>query len=307
MRQLVNRLRMQRDVRSHPEILEQEILPPAAIIGLPRTGSTKLQRLLAAGRGFHELPMWQGYNVAPLPRPLIDGRDPRIEAAAEYIRWMAIAAAEGHKGHMQMAEAPEEETLILEYTFETPAYITYMPVYSWCRYIERLDKTEMYGFLRTALQYLQWQFHQGEHKSWLLKYPANMGNETYICRNFPGVRYVVTHRDPFPVMVSLSKLIAVSQQLYLPPAEHAAASRWAIEEFASETARHMAWREANPDAKVFDVAYRDIVKHGVDVARRIYAFLEVEWTSATEKQIVEWLKADETQHERLDSRADDLA
>src|SRR5207244_4175689 len=67
VRLLVNRLRMQRDITRHPEILSQTLLPPAAIIGLPRSGSTKLQRLLAAGRGFHELLMWQAFNPAPLP------------------------------------------------------------------------------------------------------------------------------------------------------------------------------------------------------------------------------------------------
>src|SRR5262245_53899362 len=65
LRLLVNRLRMQRDILKHPEILEQRMSPPVAIIGLPRTGSTKLHRVLAASGTFQEVLFWQGFNPAP--------------------------------------------------------------------------------------------------------------------------------------------------------------------------------------------------------------------------------------------------
>ena len=49
VRMLANRLRMQRDINRHPEILDEVVLPPVFITSLPRTGSTKLHRMLAAG------------------------------------------------------------------------------------------------------------------------------------------------------------------------------------------------------------------------------------------------------------------
>ena len=121
--------------------------------------------------------------------------------------------------------------------------ISFFPAYDWCKYIERLDKTEMYLHLRTGLQYLQWQFHQGANKPWLLKYPANLGNESYISRTFPGVKYVVTHRDPFPVMASLAKMISQTHLLNCKTRDSKRFSIWAFEEFVSEMDRHLAWRD----------------------------------------------------------------
>ena len=48
VRCLVNRLRMQADLTAHPEILDEPILRPLVIVGLPRTGTSKLQRMICA-------------------------------------------------------------------------------------------------------------------------------------------------------------------------------------------------------------------------------------------------------------------
>lgn len=47
VRHLVNRLRLVRDVCAHPEILEEPLEDPIVIVGLPRSGTTKLQRMIA--------------------------------------------------------------------------------------------------------------------------------------------------------------------------------------------------------------------------------------------------------------------
>ncbi len=306
IRLLVNRLRMQRDVEKHPEILSEQLLPPAVIIGLPRTGSTKLQRMLAAGHGFHELLMWQAFNPAPFPGADRGTRDPRIQAAADFVAWVARDAPDSHKGHMMIVEGTEEENHLLEQTFDTPTTVSFVPAYSWCKYIERVDKTASYAHLRTCLQYLQWQFHGDTAKPWLLKYPANLGNESYISRTFPGARYVVTHRDPLPIMASLSRYGASTQLLYCHAQSIRQFARWALEEFSSEMERHLAWREANPDAEVLDISFREIVDNGFEVARRIYAFLGVAWTPETQAEIRDWLVENERQKDKLEYSFEDV-
>ena len=307
LRLLVNRLRMQRDITLHPEILSETLLPPAAIIGLPRTGSTKLQRMLAAGHAFHELLFWQAFNPAPFPHVPGIAEDPRIQSAAEFIGSMASDVPDSYKGHKMIVEQVEEESHLIEQCFETPTTISFVPAFGWCRYIERLDKTDMYLHLRKCLQYLQRQFHRVEHKPWLLKYPANLGNESYISRTFPGIRYVVTHRDPFPVLASLSRLIASTQLLNCREYDIKRISRWSLDEFSSQMERHLAWRDANPQVQVLDVSFDEIVRNGLDVARRVYAYLDIEWDADTETEIHGWLAENEQQTDKLEYRFDDLA
>ena len=76
---LGNRLRMLRDFQQHPEIEEQKIVRPVIMTGAARTGSTKLQKMIAATGDFNYLPCWQGISLS-----LLSGK--RDEAAAERIR-----------------------------------------------------------------------------------------------------------------------------------------------------------------------------------------------------------------------------
>ena len=48
VRTLVNRLRMEKDIRQHPEILDEDVSDPIIIIGLPRSGTTKMHKMLSA-------------------------------------------------------------------------------------------------------------------------------------------------------------------------------------------------------------------------------------------------------------------
>ena len=310
IRLLVNRLRMHRDIQQNPGILQQKILPPSAIIGLPRTGSTKLQHMLAAGHGFLEPLFWQLFNPAPFPTPpnaKPGDRDLRIQSAIEFVSRIAADAPDAHKGHQRIVEQADEECYYLDQTFETPSMISFFPAYDWCKYIERLDKTEMYQHLRVGLQYLQWQFHPNANMPWLLKYPANLGNESYISRTFPGIKYVVTHRDPFPVIASLSQMISATHLLNCKTRDIKRFSVWAFEEFASEMDRHLAWRDANPDVVVLDVSFKDIVGDGMGTARRIYDFFGAEWSAETEGKIREWIVEDEKVKDRLEYSFDDIA
>ena len=67
IRMLVNRARMQKDLVDHPEIERIELLPPVAIVGLPRTGSSKLQRILSASSGLQSLPFWPAHMFGRIP------------------------------------------------------------------------------------------------------------------------------------------------------------------------------------------------------------------------------------------------
>src|SRR5207245_1280312 len=53
---LSNNLRMARDIGRHSEILDQKIAGPLVVSGAGRSGTTKLQKLLAASGDFNFLP-----------------------------------------------------------------------------------------------------------------------------------------------------------------------------------------------------------------------------------------------------------
>ncbi|MCY4427215.1 MAG: sulfotransferase, partial [Halieaceae bacterium] len=57
-RWLSNRLRYVNDVKKHPDILEEDVSDPIIVIGMPRSGTTNMQRVLSAAPDSLGLPLW---------------------------------------------------------------------------------------------------------------------------------------------------------------------------------------------------------------------------------------------------------
>ena len=299
LRVLVNRLRMQEDIRRHPQILQQQMLPPVVVVGLPRTGSTKLHRMLAASGTFQDVLFWQGYNPAPFPAAAGAPRgdaDPRIADAVRFLQWRASANPATNAAHFIAATEPEEESYLLEMSFGTyyPAAFWNLPSYlAWLR---PQDRDWVYLYLRQQLQYLQWQFHRGNVKPWILKSPPNLGFEREIARHFPGARFLMLHRDPAEAIPSVAAVSRESRRLYFRDApDYPAIAAWALDEMASAMDRAMAWRETRPDNLVLDISYDDIQDRELEVAERVYAALGVPLTERIRTAMQGWLR-ENTQH-----------
>src|SRR5688572_5084609 len=76
---LVNRLRIEDYFKRHPEIEQEVLAAPAVIVGLPRTGTTLLQRLLACDSRFYSMPWWESRYPVPFPGESLQAPTQRIE------------------------------------------------------------------------------------------------------------------------------------------------------------------------------------------------------------------------------------
>jgi len=110
------RLRAENDFKKHPEILEQELYPVELICGLQRTGTTKLQRLLAADPENRVLLSWEAINPVPLSEQPNE-KDKRIKAALLSEKALKLIAPGFFSIHPVEYEKPEEDILLLDNTF----------------------------------------------------------------------------------------------------------------------------------------------------------------------------------------------
>ena len=76
------RLRTQEWIRRHPEILDERIAPPIVVVGMMRSGTTLLQRLLAADPRFLCAYGWEVVEAAPKLDYRFGGTDPRVAISA---------------------------------------------------------------------------------------------------------------------------------------------------------------------------------------------------------------------------------
>lgn len=298
LRLLVNRLRMQRDLQRHPEILDEEILPPVFITSLPRTGSTKLHRMLAASGAFNAMKFWQAYHFAPLDDAPSSGPDPRIAASEQYLAWLRRRAPRYMEGHPMYADETEEEHILLDAGFNSLyQHAAFMNVPSYVQWVMGLDRHAMFEDLRRMLQYLQWQHYRGMKRRWILKTPGLLGTEATLAEVFPGTDFIVTHRDPASVMPSVAALCYGTLQMYNENVDPRLAGSMMLANFGHTVQGHLAWREQYPADKVIDIAFDEIVGDEMAVLEKVFGFLRAPFTDAHRENVKRWLAMDAARRE----------
>ena len=152
------RLRAQEWIRRHPEITEEVIVAPIVVVGMMRSGTTLLQRLLAADNRFHCAYGWEVVEVAPeLGYDWSTREDPRIAVSEKREATSRELAPELFSIHPMYAREPEEEIVFLSDAFlsHVPESGAHVPRYR--AWIDGQDFAPAYAYLHRMLQFLQWQ------------------------------------------------------------------------------------------------------------------------------------------------------
>lgn len=223
---LKNRLLLADLLRREPGIAATELLPPVVVAGLPRTGTTHLQQLLAATGLFRTLPYWESLEPFPLPHEAGAEPDPRRERTAQAVDVMNDAVPHLIKMHeMESADHVHEEIALLACDFSTMYFETFTEVPRWTDYYLAHDQAPHYRYLRLQLQALQ---HLRPGGRWLLKSPQHLEQLPVLAEVFPGATVVVTHRDPAHVVTSMATMVAYTERMFRdPPDPFATGRRWA--------------------------------------------------------------------------------
>ena len=300
LRLLVNRLRMQRDLVQHPEILDEQILPPVYITSMPRTGSTKLHRLMAATGDFNYLRYWQQYHFAPFPDSASVTPDPRIAAAEAHLQWEYAKSPEFHITHPMYTEEAEEEILLLDAGFNSLyLHVALVNVPSYAQWVLSRDGLEAYRDLRRMLQYLQWQHYRGRNKRWVLKTPSTFGVEGDFAKVFGGTDFIVSHRHPEQFIASAARQFRAVRRLYSDVDYSSIAGEGMLYNFAEMLKGHLQWRDNYPAHKVIDVRFQDVIKDELKLLQNIYDFLGMEFTQQSKDNVLAWIAMDaKREHKR---------
>lgn len=287
LRLLTNRLRMQRDFRRHPEIHDQPLKGPLVVMGVARSGTTKLQKVLAASGDFNWLPYWQNFNWASWtgePHEPVEGR---IAEADAHCRWYDRRSPETRLGHSFEALEPEEEAVLSEGCFVTPTFIGHAELPSYARWLAGQSPGVWFAFLRDCLKYLQWQGLASADKPWLLKSPNYNGLELEILKAFPNARLVMAHRSPLKTLTSMCRLVQCFRAAY---SELKPDLGLIVEHNVLSMEAHLANRRAHPELPLLDVRFEDIVGDLPTVLRRIYAHAGVPLGEASLARMLAWDK-----------------
>jgi len=297
---LSNRLRIEDYFRDFPEIANEMVGPPLVIVGLPRTGTTKLQRLLSRDPHFYSMMFWESQFPVPLPDETLERPSARIASARGIVDYMVQSMPKLLAIHPMAAEEADEEVMLMEHSFLS-AFDAYANIPAYVDWLDQQDQTPAYVFLRRGLQFLQWQKRKRgiTGQRWLLKTPHHLLRMDLLLRVFPGVQVVQTHRDPVESIPSIASFIDTLWRIYSDhPDPYAAGRSWSVR--MNRGLQHtMQVRKGHGAAQFMDVQFRDTVKAPMDVVRRIYAFIGWPLAPEAETAMRAWLDSDGNAHARV--------
>ncbi|MDJ0848007.1 MAG: sulfotransferase [Myxococcota bacterium] len=294
VRALVNRLRLEDLWDRHPEIARLPVEAPVFVVGLQRTGTTLLHRLLTCEPALRAMPAWEGLNPAPFPTgPDRRGRDPRIRHAERAEASLRYLAPELFAIHPVEAEAPEEDIHLLDVSFVSPASDAIVRVPSYQKWFREVDQLPAYRYMKRLVQLLLWQ----RGGRWLGKTPHHMEYLDELLTVFPDAKIVITHRDPVRTVASFCSMMAHTRAMFCDDVDpHEVGEQFGAKAIRA-IERLVRVRERGDQGSFLDVLYADLTADPLKEVRRVYDFLDLELAPGTEAAMGRWLAANaQTRH-----------
>jgi hypothetical protein len=287
------RLRTQEWIRRHPEILDEQLAAPIVVVGMMRSGTTLLQRLLAADPRFVCAYGWEVVEVAPRLDHGFAGVDPRIAISEAREAKSRELAPDLFAIHPMYAREPEEEIVFLADAFlsHVPESGAHLPYYrSW---LDEQDFTPAYEYLHRMLQFLQWQKRQIglQPQRWVLKSPAHLGYLDLLRAQFDEVHIVHMHRDPGTTIASGASLNATLHAMHADTVDLPRVGAQWLQRMGWTNDRAMATRDGWSDetVRVTDIGFDDAVADPIGQVARVYDALRLPLTVEAEKAMRRWL------------------
>jgi Sulfotransferase family len=278
VRILSNRLLLQRDRQSNPDISRQEIRQPLFIVGLPRSGTTILHTLLAADPA-HQAPLtWE------VIFPTLEGRDDRtrirqVERSLAALQWLAPTF---RQVHAVGAELPQECVGLLGLSLLSDQFDTMYRVPSYRSWFLKQDMLPAYQWHWKFLQHLQ---HRHGSRRWILKAPVHMFALRTLLSIYPDAIFVQAHRDPAQAITSVSSLIAILRSIFSDRVDPVETGRDALQYWATTMAAFLEERDRLPAGRIYDLDYREVRRDPIAAVQQVYAYFGWEFSSQAEQRM----------------------
>ncbi|MFN3731622.1 sulfotransferase family protein [Comamonas testosteroni] len=291
--QLVNRLLMEDYLQRFPEISKIEIEDPLVIVGLPRTGTTMLQRTLAVDPRFYSAAWWETRYPAPLTGEGPQDCEKRITMAKAEVAQTIEAIPQILSIHPMSATLCDEEFMLMEHSFLC-AMDAYADVPSYTAWLDQQDQRPVYTQLKKMLQFLQWQKGQrgeAQGQRWLLKAPQHLHTLEILLSVFPKAQVILTHREPAQTIPSMASMAHTLWQIYSDQPDPSSAGRQWNSRMARGIHHTMQVREQQDSQRFLDIHFLDTVAKPMEVLEAVYQFANMQFTEKARADAKQWLSS----------------
>lgn len=258
-------LEVERRFAERPELAQTPLLDPVIVLGLPRSGTTYLHRLLSAVPEAAPVPFYR--HIYPIPPSGPDLR--RLRTELEFRPWQLAARAYTLDAmHLVRPGLPDECNLGMRLGGRSMIYWATAPTYRYLRWLLAQDLRESYQLYRKVLI-----LHQlaSPGRRLTLKCPHHAAWLPALAEALPEAHLVVTHRDPVDAVPSECKLVLSSQALSVHDLDWRATVAGNSLKIHTFSSRCVAFADGPNADRLIHVPYRRLVKDPVGLVRDLHS------------------------------------
>ncbi|MBW2497029.1 MAG: sulfotransferase [Deltaproteobacteria bacterium] len=283
---LVGRLESQRSLAENPGYREVPFEAPIIIIGLARSGTTALHRMLASAEGVQAPELW--LLQSPIPRPPRESwpRHPGYARCEERLRMQRENSPDMEAIHEMRADEPDECWNMMRQSFVTNTFECIFHIPRFSAWWATCDMRPAYRRWADNLRLIG--LNEPE-KRWILKDPNHLYAPEALFATVPEATIVMTHRDPARSIPSVCSLNATARVVHDRVPDLELLGREQLDLWSRGIERFVAAREARPERFV-DIHFHELRSDPEGVAARIFEQAGLPFEEKSRKAALEWLR-----------------
>ena len=170
-------------------------------------------------------------------------------------------------------------------TFRSHYFLAFAHIPSYADWFLEADLTATYEYERRALKLLQWR---SPRRPWRLKCPTHLLFLPAVSKAFPDARFVMTHRDPTDVMVSVADVFKEVQGMFADEIDLPYLGVLNVEHWSLGMRRALEFRADGNDERFFDLDFHAVQRDPIAEVRRLYDWLGEPVTPEFEAGMRRW-------------------
>ncbi|MDH3655579.1 MAG: sulfotransferase [Myxococcales bacterium] len=201
-------LRVEQALRETPAIEETPLPKPIFVLGLFRSGTTVLHRLLGEDPENRTLPHWESFDPTPWP----EGPERAQRTLSRFLAMARFLSPNIEAIHPMDAHQTDECRGMFTNVFRTPQFNVQYRVGAYLDWLLAQDATIAYRQHRRQLQLVQ--YHRPYGTRFILKDPTHTFFVDEILEVFPDASFVFIHREPAETLSSICSLHAYARSVF---------------------------------------------------------------------------------------------
>ncbi len=286
-RVFLNRSKIANIQNEKPSLMDEYFPDPIFIVGLPRTGTTALQKMFSLLDNCRVLKLWE----LQYPTAHLEGEH-AIKRARNQTRKYAFlqnfSKPEQKFIHPVGIDEPDECFRLLFNSFTSIAISSALGFDDYEKWVLESDMLSVYQDYKDQLQILS---INKPKKQLVLKAPEHLWNLNVLFKVFPSSRVVMTHRDPLQSITSYSSMISMFRRTAYKKTNFRHLGPYVMDVFQEGLKRCYRTREnPNYNKKIIDVHCKDIQKYPADIFKNICKQLKININNKSSDALGKWTK-----------------